>query len=237
MDKEDGKSERRKLYSINSKKSEEKDNDSGFNTRSKILNKRYKKVIRHKKDRQIHEKKYNHTSDEPVVKKYKKITNDERSNNHRKNDEQQRFTNNKNAAYSRGNQHRIDRLRDRKARFVSRKTKHKRIVFRRLFILITSFVLIIIFLLSTVFTKTSVIVQSERLPFSISGTFTAIRSPLVGEDISYTLKGPITTEVNETIEAKKQTRQITKAQGKVILYNTHQKGEPLDLINRTRLVF
>ena len=237
MNKEDGKSQRRKLYSINNKKSAEQSNDNDLHTRSKILNRRYKKVIRHKKDREMHEKKYNNAENESVVKKYKKITNGVQTNRHRKNNEQQRFVNTKNTNYNTGNQHRIDRLRDRKARGISRKTKHKRIVFRRLFILITSFVLIVIFLLSTVFTKTSIVVQSEKLPFSISGTFTAIRSPLVGEDISYTLKGPITTEVSETIEAKKQTRQITKAQGKVILYNTHQKGEPLDLINRTRLVF
>ena len=237
MNKEDGNSQRRKLYSINKKQSKEKNNDSDFDTRSKVLNRRYKKVIRHKKDREIHERRYNHTRDEPIVKNHKKRINEDRINNHRKNDGRHGFANDKNTVHKGVAHHRIDRLRSQKPKFVSRKTKHKRIVFRRLFLLTTSFVLLIIFLLSTVFTKTSVVVQSERLPFSISGTFTAIRSPLVGEDISYTLKGPITTEVNETIEAKKQTRQITKAQGKVILYNTHQKGEPLDLINRTRLVF
>ena len=41
MNKEDGNSQRRKLYSINKKQSKEKNNDSDFDTRSKVLNRRF----------------------------------------------------------------------------------------------------------------------------------------------------------------------------------------------------
>ena len=238
MTQKDENSPRKHLYSISSKRVKINTNDDYRKPESKVLYKRSKKIIKHRDDNQK-----THHRDQSDIKQRNFIKNrhnnriSKKTNLNPHKHKSRVHSTNDDSVYGRNNEKRIDRIRSRKSKFVSRKNKHKKIVYKRIFMLLFLVIGVIILIISTIFTSTLVKVESEQHPFAISGTFKAVRSPLVGEDISYTLKGPISIDIEKTIEAKKQTRQITKAQGKVILHNTHPKGEPLDLINRTRLVF
>ena len=238
MNQKDENSPRRNLYSISNKRIKVNGKDNYHKPNSKVLYKRSKKILRNRTDEQeIHNRGQNEIRQPKLTKNKNNNFISERTNLNLHKHKSKINNPNNNSIYNHNNEKRRDRIRNRKSKFISRKSKHKKTVHKRIFLLLILTIAIITLIISTIFTSTAVKVESARLPFAISGTFKAVRSPLVGEDISYTLKGPVVIDVDKTIEAKKQTRQITKAQGKVILHNTHPKGEPLDLINRTRLVF
>ena len=105
----------------------------------------------------------------------------------------------------------------------------------RLIVLIAVVLIIILVLLTTTFAKSTVSLTLRSAPIgSIDGVFDATREPTRSGDIAYSVK-TFTFEAEEVLASASEEKQFSRARGTVTFYNTNPSGEPLSLINRSRL--